>query len=69
MIAQFDTRQLLPLQAIATKPTLWRVVPHVERQILYAPIISLTLQQMIRRHPADLKDACVATFAHEMHAR
>ena len=29
------------------------VVPHVKRQIFHAPVVSLTLQQVIRRHPVD----------------
>ena len=30
------------------------IVPHIKRQIFHAPIISITLQQVIRRHPVDL---------------
>ena len=54
MIAQFATRQLLPLQVIADKADRWGIVPHVKRQIFHAPIISITLQQMIRWHPVNL---------------
>ena len=47
----------------------WGIVPHVKGQIFHAPIISITLQQMVRRHPVNLQHGHPTPFAHEMHVR
>src|SRR5437588_6539230 len=48
----------------------WRgVVPHVKRQVFHAPVVSLTWQQIICRHPGNLEDGGSASRARQMNTR
>ena len=52
------------------KADFWRsIVPHVKRQVLHAPLVTVTSQQVIRRHPVDLQNGFPASFADQTNIR